>query len=46
MVQTVCSNIGGKLKRERFNSKYKTASKGININTDLIGYVTKTLVKK
>ena len=34
------------IKIERYNSKWKTASKGININTDLIEYVPKTLVKK
>ena len=38
--------IGRKLKRENFNSNDKTASKGININTYSIEYVTKKLEKK
>ena len=38
--------IGHELKRRRQNSTGKTDYKGNNINTDLIQYVTKTLVKK
>ena len=38
--------IGCKFKGSRFNSSDKTDSKGSNINTDFIDYVTKTFVKK
>ena len=38
--------IGCKLKEGRYNLEDKTNSKGININFNLIEYVTKTLVKK
>ena len=38
--------IGCKLKGTCCNSKNKTASKGSKINTDLIEYVTKKMVKK
>ena len=38
--------IGRKLKGDKCNPKEKPASKVSNINTDLIEYVPKTLVKK
>ena len=46
MGQTGHGKIGRKLKGAGWNSKCRTASKGININTDLIDYVPKTLAKK
>ena len=45
MGQTGHGKIGLKLKGERCNRENKTASKGSNINTDLIEYVPKTLLK-
>ena len=46
MSRTGYGQIGHKLKGDKFNSKDKLASKGSKINTDLIEYVPKTLVKK
>ena len=46
MVQTVHGQIGRKLKEDNCNSKDKTYFKGSKINTDLIEYVPKTIVKK
>ena len=46
MGRTGHGQIGRKLKGERYNSKYQTDYKGSNINTELIEYVPKTLVKK
>ena len=46
MSQTDHSKIGWNFKVARWNLAYKTASKGIKIKNYLIGYVTKTLVKK
>ena len=45
MGQTGHGQIGSKLTVESCNSKYKTSFKGSKINTDLIPYVTKTLLK-
>ena len=46
MGQTGHGQINRKLKGVKWNSKLITASKGNNINTDLIEYFSKTLVKK
>ena len=44
MVRMVHGQIGSKFKVDKCASKDKITCKGININTDLIKHVTKTLV--
>ena len=46
MGRTCPDQIGRKLKGEIFNSKDKTDSKVIKINTELLGYIPNTLVEK
>ena len=45
MGRTCPDQIGRKLKGEIFNSKDKTDSKVIKINTELLGYIPNTLVE-